>query len=170
MPFQSEIAQDGLFIPCEWFPSERRLLIPPEDLSTAEWAEKYRYVIKSVKPGPWQNVNNPPLMGIMNAADRRGSFCRMKTLVIQKGVQTGVTDAAHNILFKRMDGRPHNALVVMESERKIRRVFRQRIIAGIIRSGRLASQMSDNPDDTTNYSVMLRSGFCLNTGWAGSQA
>ncbi|MBI5561918.1 MAG: phage terminase large subunit family protein [Deltaproteobacteria bacterium] len=170
MPQIEEIKQDSLFVTCEWFPSERRLLIPPEEISTSEWAERHRYVVKSTKPGPWRNINNPALVGIMNAADRRGPFRRMRALVVQKGVQTGVTDCAHNILFRRMDGRSHNAMVVMESERKIRRVFKQRIITGIQRSGRLSAQLSANPDDTTNYSIIMASGFCLNAGWGGSQS
>lgn len=167
---QTVESQESMFFQCDWFPSEMRLLAPPEDVTTAEWAERHRHVVKSERPGPWRNENNPALTGIMNAADRKGLFKNMRTLVIQKGVQTGVTEGAHNILFKRMDGRAHNALIVMESERKMRRIFKQRIIDGIRRSVRLASQMSGNPDDTTNYSILMRTGFCLNIGWSGSQS
>ena len=166
----SSIAQDSLFIHSEWFPSEMRLLQPPEDLSTAEWAERYRYVVKSARPGPWRHANNPPLVGIMNAADRKGSFRYLTLMAICKGVQTGGSEAIYNILFKRMDGSANNALLVMENERKVRRVSRQRIQENIKRTKQLAGQMSENPDDTTNYSIIMRTGFCLNMGWAGSQA
>lgn len=162
--------QDSLFFTCEWFPSEQRLLLPPEDLSTSEHAEKNRYVVKSSRPGPWRNENNPPLIGIMNASDRRGNFRNMRLEVVIKGVQTGVTEGAYNVLFKRMDGSTSNALLAMENERKVRRVSKQRIQESIRRHGRLAEQMSDNPDDTTNYSITMRTGFNLNIGWAGSQA
>jgi len=163
-------AQKSLLYYCSWYPSERRLLLPPEDISTANWAESHRYVQKSTKPGPWRNINNPPLVGIMNAADKRGLFRRMRTEVIEKGVQTGVTDAVHNILFKWLDGSTDYHLLVMESERKVRGVFKQRVIGGIVSSNRLAPQMSDNPDDTTNYSITMRTGAVLNAAWSGSQA
>lgn len=163
-------AQDSLFFRSYWFPSELRLLQPPEDVTTAEWAERHIYVVKSVRPGSWKNDNNPPLVGIMNAADRKGIFRNMKIEVVMKGVQTGVTTAAHNIILKRMDGSAQNAMIVMESEKKMRRVMKQRLIEFIKRSPRLSGQISNNPDDTTNYSITMASGFCLNTGWAGSQA
>ncbi|MEK6531268.1 MAG: terminase gpA endonuclease subunit [Deltaproteobacteria bacterium] len=166
----TQTPQESLFVSCEWWPSERKILIPTEDITTAEWAELHRYVTKSTRPGQWSNANNPALIGIMNAADRRGAFKKMRTEVVMKGVQTGVTEAAHNLLFKRMDNRSHNALVVMESERKARRIFRQRVHDNIRKSPRLADQISDNPDDMTNYSIIMRTGFCVNIGWAGSQA
>lgn len=166
-PVQS---QASLFVHSEWFPSELALLQPPEELTTAEHAERHRYVIKSARPGPWRNENNPPLVGIMNIADRKGVFRNVRVLAVCKGVQTGGSEAVYNILFKRMDGSANTALLVMENERKVRRVSRQRILENIKRHRRLSEQLSDNPDDTTNYSVIMRTGFCLNIGWAGSQA
>ncbi|MFQ5471986.1 MAG: terminase gpA endonuclease subunit, partial [Dehalococcoidia bacterium] len=80
------------------------------------------------------------------------------------------TEAIYNVLFKRMDGSTQNALLVMENERKATRISRQRILPNIEHARRLAAQMSENPDDTTKYSVIMRNGFCLNIGWSGSQA
>ncbi len=162
--------QDNLFIYDEWFPSERKLFCPPEEISTADWGERHIHILKSSKIGPLRNENNPPLIGIMNAADRKGQFKNTRALVVCKGVQTGVTTAAHVILFRRMDSSGNNALLVMETEKKVRRISNQRIQPALRVSPRLAAQMSDNPDDTSNYSIVMKTGFCLNMGWAGSLA
>lgn len=170
MPTQNNI-QTPLFVYSEWYPSEMKLLQPPEDLATADWAEKTPiYIVKSSKPGPWRNANNPPLAGIMNAADRKGAFANLSLLVICKGVQTGGSEAIYNILYKRMDGSSQTALLVMENEKKVRKIFKQRLLITIKHTPFLAAQLSENPDDVTASSIRLRSNFFLNAGWSGSQA
>lgn len=170
MQIENNTSQDSLFVHSEWFPSELRLLQPPEDLSTVDHAEKYFYVVKSSRPGLFRGENNPPLVGILNATDKKGLFRNMNLMAIRKGVQTGGSLALRIMLSKRMDGSASNALFVMENERKVRRTFRQFFLESFKKHGRLSSQMSYNPDDTTNYSIVMQSGFCLNAGWAGSQA
>ena len=168
---QSNAAQqEEMFDECEWFDTELSLLEPEEDISTAEYAERYLHVIKSPKPGPWRNENNPPLVGIMNVADRKGNFKNTRTLVLLKGVQTGGTDAAHNVSLKRMDKSAQNAFIVMETDKKAKRMMNQRYQQRLKKSSRLVEQMSDNPDDFSNYSIVMNTGFCLNIGWAGSHS
>lgn len=161
--------QGSLFFTCEWFPSEQRLLLPPEDLSASEHAEKNRYVVKSSRPGPWRNENNPPLIGIMNASDRKGNFRNMRLEVVIKGVQTGVTEGAHNIILKGMDTSSQDILLAMESEAKIKHTIKNRFLPTIYRMPNLVEKLSANPDDITNASIKMANGLCLNTGWAGSQ-
>ena len=45
-----------------------RSLMPPDDLSVSEWAEKYRILDSktSALPGPWRNDKTPYLIGIMD--------------------------------------------------------------------------------------------------------
>lgn len=45
-----------------------RQLQPPEDLTVAEWADKYRMLDAktSAMPGPWRNDKTPYLIDIMN--------------------------------------------------------------------------------------------------------
>ena len=61
-------------------------------------------------------------------------------------------------------------MLVMETEGKGKRAMKQRIIPRLEQSPRLAAQLSDNPDDTCNKSVVMQTGFCINIGWAGSQS
>ena len=44
-------------------------LLPPEDLTVSEWAEKYRMLDSktSALPGPWRNAMTPYLIGVMDA-------------------------------------------------------------------------------------------------------
>lgn len=160
----------SLFYSFRFFPAERQVFEKKEDLSTSEWAEKHRSVLKSAIPGPWRNNNNPPLVGIMNASDRKGTFKRTRTIVICKAVQSGGSESIYNILFKRMDRSAQNALLVMENERKTSRIMGQRVIPTIRQMPRLTEQISDNPDDISKYSITLRTGFNLNIGWSRSRA
>lgn len=43
-------------------------LLPPEDISVSEWAERYRILSSktSALPGPWNNDKTPYLTGIMD--------------------------------------------------------------------------------------------------------
>ena len=160
---QTETAE--LFHSFRFFPAERQVFEKKEELTVSEWAEKYRIVTKSSKPGPWLNENNPALKGLMDLME----FAR-KIFVEVKSVQSGGTEAAHNYLYKKMDTSTHNALLVMENERKTMRTIKQRIRPALIAMPRIAEKLSGNPDDTTNYSITLRTHFNLNIGWSNSQA
>lgn len=170
MTLSTSIPQGSLFFHSEWSPSELRILHPPEDLSAVDHAEKYFYVVKSSREGLFRRENNPPLIGVISASDKKGVFGNMRVMVVRKGVQTGGSLGLRIILSKRMDGSASSALFVMENERKVKRSFKQYFIESFKKHGRLKEQMSSNPDDTTNYSISMGSGFCLNAGWAGSQA
>lgn len=155
----------GLFYSFRFFPAERQVFEKKEELKLSEHTEKHRVVIKSSKPGPWKNENNPALKGIMDLME----FSK-KLFVLVKCVQGGGSEAAHNYVYKKMSTSRHNALLVMESERKTARTMKQRFIPAVKASPKLAEKLSDNPDDTTNYSITLRTGFNINIGWSNSAA
>jgi len=162
--------QEEMFIEGGWFPSELKLMEMPDDATTSEWVEGRVVVIKSSKLGPWRNDNNPPLVGIMNIPDRRGVFKNTNFMSIMKGVQTGVSVGARNIVYRKMSKSAQTALYVLENEKKSTRICKQHIQQTIRKSPDLAKLLSDNPDDTNNYSIILQTGFTLNMGWGGSHA
>lgn len=136
-----------------------------EDIGTADWAEKYRYVVKSDKSGKWHHKNNPPLKGLMDLMDYA-----QKTFVMSKGVQTGGTEAIYNYIFRKIDTSTHNALLVMEKEGKVKSLMKDRILKNIEASPKLARRLSDNPDDTTQFSIHFNHGFMLQAGWGTSRS
>lgn len=151
----------------KWYPGQVELFQKKEDLSTADWAETHeRWVAVSDKPGPWKNENNPALKGLMNLMD----YAR-KLFVCVKGVQTGGTEAAQNYMCKKSDTAAGAiGLLVMDSERKLKRMMNTRTIVSFEKTPKLKERMSPNPDDTTNYSIKLQNGFTLNGAWASSHA
>jgi len=152
-----------LFFSFRFLPAERHIFAKKENLTASAWAEKYRHVVKSSRPGQWRNENNPALKGVMDLMD----YAR-KNFVLVKSVQSGGSESAYNFLLKRMDTSSNNALLVMETERKTARTMKQRLIPAIKETKKIAEKLSTNPDDTTNYAVTLRTGFNLNIGWSNS--
>ena len=43
-------------------------LVPPENITVSEWAEKYRQLDAktTARPGPWRNSSTPYLKGLMD--------------------------------------------------------------------------------------------------------
>lgn len=147
-------------------PSEIRVLQRHEKLLPSKWAERYRIVRKSSFPGPWRNRVTPYLQGVMDAFGEP----TVREIVLCKGVQTGGTEAAYNCLAWWMDRSSSTALVVMADEKSVKRLAKGRLLPMIDESPKLASIKSDNPDDTTIYQIVLKTGASINIGWATSQA
>lgn len=72
------------------------VILPPEDLTVSEWAEKYRMLDSktSAMPGLWRNNITPYLVGIMD------EFNNYETdeIVFVKPTQVGGTEAMQNML------------------------------------------------------------------------
>ena len=79
-----------------WSEAERLAWAPPEELSPAEWAEKYRSLRRgeSSRPGPWRNANQPAAVGIMVLA----ALPAVRELWIRKSAQFGASEIIRNIL------------------------------------------------------------------------
>lgn len=73
-----------------------RSLMPPDDITVSEWAERYRILDTKAAalPGPWNNDKTPYLVGIMD------EFCNYETeeIVFCKPTQVGGTEAELNML------------------------------------------------------------------------
>ena len=102
-----------------------RSLMPPDDLSVSEWAEKYRILDSrsSDLPGPWRNDKTPYLIGIMD------EFLNYETeeMAICKGTQFGMTEAIQNMIGYIIQQDPSPTLVVYPSETLAESVSQNRL-------------------------------------------
>ena len=102
-----------------------RSLMPPDDLSVSEWAEKYRILDSktSALPGPWRNDKTPYLIGIMD------EFLNYETeeMAICKGTQFGMTEAIQNMIGYIIQQDPSPTLVVYPSETLAESVSQNRL-------------------------------------------
>ena len=102
-----------------------RSLMPPDDLSVSEWAEKYRILDSktSALPGPWRNDKTPYLIGIMD------EFLNYETeeMAICKGTQFGMTEAIQNMIGYIIQLDPSPTLVVYPSETLAESVSQNRL-------------------------------------------
>lgn len=89
-------------------------LLPPEDMSVSEWAEKYRILDarSSDSPGPWRNDKTPYLVGIMD------EMCNFETeeTVFVKPTQVGGTEALLNMMGWVIQQDPSPAMIVYPSD------------------------------------------------------
>jgi len=85
-------------------------LVPPEDLTTSEWAEKYRVLAQesSAIPGRWHNEMTPYLREIMDLA---GSGTA-KEIVIMSSAQVGKSECLLNIVGYYIDIDPGPSLLL----------------------------------------------------------
>lgn len=92
-----------------------RQLKPPEDISTAEWAEKYRMLDAktAAMPGPWRNDKTPYLTEIMNELNNYET----EEIVFCKCTQVGGTEAELNMLGYIIGQDPAPSMVVYPSDK-----------------------------------------------------
>ena len=101
-------------------------LMPPEDLTVSEWAEKYRMLDSktSALPGPWRNAMTPYLVGVMDAL----LDYEAEETVLCKSYQLGVTEAILNALGFIVQQDPSPTLVVYPSDVLAESIAKNRIV------------------------------------------
>ncbi len=89
-------------------------LMPPEQLSVSEWAEKYRVLDSktAAMPGPWRNSITPYLIGIMDEFNNPET----EEIIFVKPTQVGGTECLHNMLGYVICQDPAPAMVVYPTE------------------------------------------------------
>ena len=147
-------------------PGERRVFRTPENISTAEWAERYRMVVDGGRKSPWRNELSPCAVGIMDALDAP----HVREIYVQAPPQTVKTQAILNYLMRRIDQAPTSAMLVMPDENLTRRIFKRRLIPSIKATPRTAAWLSLRAEDTTRRSVVFSNGMDITGAWAGSAA
>lgn len=103
-----------------------RSLLPPEDLTVSEWAEKYRMLDSktSALPGPWRNAMTPYLVGVMDAL----LDYEAEEIVLCKSAQLGGTEAILNALGFIVQQDPSPTLVVYPSDVLAESIAKNRIV------------------------------------------
>ena len=101
-------------------------LMPPEDLTVSEWAEKYRMLDSktSALPGPWRNAMTPYLIGVMDAL----LDYETEEIVLCKASQLGGTEAILNALGYIIQQDPSPTLVVYPSDTLAESISKNRIV------------------------------------------
>lgn len=91
-----------------------RQLQPPEDLTVAEWADKYRMLDAktSAMPGPWRNDKTPYLIDIMNELQNYDT----EEIIFCKCTQVGGTEALQNMLGYIIQQDPSPTMVVYPTD------------------------------------------------------
>ncbi len=99
-----------------WYIREAlKKLLPPEDLTVSQWAEKYRVLDSqaSAVPGPWRNDRTPYLNEIMD------ELCNYETeeIIFCKCTQVGGSEALLNMLGYIIQQDPSPAMIVYPSDK-----------------------------------------------------
>lgn len=94
--------------------SELKQMRPPENLTVAEWAEKYRILTSktSAIPGPWRNQKTPYLVEIMNELTNYET----EEIVFCKCTQIGGSEALLNMLGYLIQQDPGPAMIVYPTD------------------------------------------------------
>ena len=115
-------------------------LIPPEDLTVDEWADKYRQLpAANAESGRWRTSRTPYLKEIMRAF----TDPKVEDITIGAGSQVGKTEAMLNMLAFIIDQDPANVLFVVPDLEEAKKFSRQRIKTLIDENRRLKSKVRD---------------------------
>lgn len=151
--------------PIGWFSSEQAAWAPPEDITVSQWAEKYRVLPKqSAIPGPWRNSLTPYAIGVMDAFNDR----RVEQITIMASVQSAKTESAYNMLAYTICQDPAPALVIMPTQKTLKKVNR-RLRQMLFASQELLGHVTSDPDDLRYESFHLDR-MEIFFGTAGSEA
>ena len=101
-------------------------LRPCERITVSEWADKYRFLssIASAEPGKYRTDRTPYLRKIM---DCLSAFSPYQKIVVMKGAQVGLSEAACNFIGYCMHINPSPTLFVQPTDMMITRLSRTRI-------------------------------------------
>lgn len=116
-------------------------LLPPEDLSVAQWAETYRMLDSktSAMPGPWRNSMTPYLVEIMNELNNPET----EEIVFCKCTQIGGSEALNNMVGYIVMQDPSPAMVVYPTDKLGESVVRNRLQPMLQISPELAKRYDD---------------------------
>lgn len=153
----------GTFI---FTPGERRVFRRRENLSTAQWAARYRVVTNGPMPGRWRNNAVPYAVEPMNTLD----LPYVRRVILMWAPQTSKTQIAFNFLGRRIDQEPGSCMYTGPDEKVVKRIARKRIIPMFRRTPRLAELLGEAISDTTTLSVQFINGADLILAWATSAA
>ncbi len=148
-----------------WWPAEQSAWRPPEDLTVSEWAARYRVLPKqSAIPGLWNNDLVPYAVGVMDAFNDP----MVERITIMASVQSAKTESAYNMLAFAIAQDPAPALVVMPTDKTLKRV-NKRLQDMILESPELSQYLTGNQDDLQKRLIILKR-MEIHFATAGSKA
>jgi hypothetical protein len=132
-----------------------RAYSPRPDESTLEWAGKHVYVPPSVSP-QWPgfySIDPSPCVDILfdfyDSADWDEFFC-------PKSSQFGLSQAAHVCVLDYATFEGKNIAIALDSQPEAKRVSQTRLQPMIQACDSLAGKISENADDMSNLTLMLK--------------
>ena len=150
----------------EFYPGERRVFHPRENLSTADWAAKYRVVTSGNMQGRWRTDAVPYTLEPMDTLD----LPHVRRVILQWAPQTAKTQLAFNFLGSRMDQDPGPCMYIGPDEKVTKRISRRRLVPMFRRTPRLKELLGEKISDTSTLSISLLNGADLMIAWATSAA
>lgn len=136
----------------------------PDEMSTPEWAEKYRVVNRGNRAGRWLNSTVPFLTEIMATADDP----TVREIVFQKSSQLGGSEVLNNIIGKRIQLSPRPMAYVAEKEDKATAWTQESFDTMVAATPSLAALIRREPEFNTQKFKMFKGGALLNILWATS--
>ena len=143
----------------------KRVFRKREDITTSEYAEKYRRVVEGSRSGNWYNITTPYL------AEPMDCLCLpyVRAIYMVFAPQTGKTQVAFNFLCYVADNAPGPAMYIMPNESKTKDMS-ARIRAMFKATPRMAALLSERSDDTKQKRIALNNGMKIMMVWASSVA
>lgn len=130
---------------------------PPEDLTVAEWADRYRHLSpeSSAEPGLWRTSRTPYLKEPMEAF----TDPNIERIVMVAASQVGKSEFELNCIAYIMDEDPGSILYVQPTLDDARKFSRQRIAPMIRDTPRLKRKVKDVQRGRNTTSTVLQKSF-----------
>lgn len=142
-----------------------RRLLPPDDLSTADWTEANRVLSTKVaaEPGPMRLDRTPYVRGILDVLDQP----HVREVWAMKCVQSALSETARSFLGARIHQDPAPAMIVFPNEQSAREMLDERIRPMLEDTPCLAGYMTGYGHDVKRSQINLVH-MSIYLGWAGS--
>ena len=121
-----------------------QLLLPPEDITVSEWAEKSRMLdsTTSAIPGLWSNKTTPYLIGIM---DEFNNYLT-EEIIFCKPTQVGGTEAMLNMIGYIVEQNPSPTMIVYPTDKIAQWTSRNRVQKMVKLAPELDKKYDDNSE------------------------
>lgn len=141
-------------------------LLPPEELTVTQWAERHRVLSGegSIEPGPFRADKTPYVREILDSLHPDSGIRRV---VWMKGSQIAGSETANNWIGYLIDCAPGAMMIVQPSIETARRYSRTRVAPMLRDSPRLAEIVPPNKSrdgDNTTFVKSFRGGVLLING------
>ena len=130
-------------------------LIPPEDLTVTEWAEKYRRLSSesSAEPGPWRTERTPYLREVMDTF----TDPKIRHTVMVAASQVGKSEVLNNCIGYIIDQDPGSILFVHPTTIDAKEYSKLRIAPMIRDCPTLRKKVADPKSRDSNNTILQKS-------------